>query len=147
MKTTRRLVLTLAAMGVMILLFSEVAIADTINGTEGPDTLKGTDGNDVLYGHGGNDTLEPQGGVDYVYGGTGNDTFRDGGNDEGWWPDLFSGEDGDDFIDAATKPGYDGRGAYGDSVYCGEGFDRVWYDYPIDDSTVRPGDYPSPDEY
>lgn len=118
------------AIAAALVLSSGVAIAETINGTEGPDTLNGTDGNDYLYGKGGGDTIDGMGGSDWVYGGPGNDTLKDrGGNDQGWYGDVFAGEDGDDFIDATTKNAYDGHAsAYRDYIYCNEGFDRVWYD-------------------
>lgn len=57
MKGTRRLVLTLAVVGVAIVLAGGVALAATINGTEGNDTLSGTSGTDYIYGKGGDDTI------------------------------------------------------------------------------------------
>jgi hypothetical protein len=48
----RRALLILATMGLGVLLLGGVALADTIDGTEGPDDLIGTDKNDVIHGSG-----------------------------------------------------------------------------------------------
>ncbi len=53
------------------------AAANTINGNDAANLLDGGDGNDLIRGFGGNDTLigGPGGGVEYLYGGTGDDTY------------------------------------------------------------------------
>ena len=53
----RRVVLTLAAMALALLLASGVAWAVNKVGTDGPDTLRGTHGDDNLLGKGGSDEL------------------------------------------------------------------------------------------
>ena len=53
------------------------AAANTMNGNDAANLLDGGDGNDLIRGFGGNDTLigGPGGGVEYLYGGTGDDTY------------------------------------------------------------------------
>ncbi len=53
------------------------AAANTINGNDAANLLDGGGGNDLIRGFGGNDTLIGGlgGGVEYLYGGTGDDTY------------------------------------------------------------------------
>jgi hypothetical protein len=60
----RRLVLLLTAMASALVLTSEVALAVTEIGTDGPDILKGTNSADNLEGRGGKDGLFGFGGRD-----------------------------------------------------------------------------------
>lgn len=121
------------------LLFGEAGI-DVLNGLDGPDSLDGGDGNDYLHGHGGNDTLRGGNGqdtldggdgddyvsagsdgfVNYLYGGSGNDTLVGGAG-----PDRLFGDAGDDRL-----VGYGGNdtlegGTGRDALDGGDGDDRL----------------------
>lgn len=127
---------------------------DTLKGTNKSDNLLGKGGNDILYGLGGRDSLlggpgkdvllggnerRPLGGDKNLVGGSGNDAVFAGqgsdnavgeeGNDwlvDGAFTesskDKLSGGDGNDVLDAINKP------AFGDTIVCGRGFDRVLTD-------------------
>jgi hypothetical protein len=80
------------ALAIGALATAAVALALTINGTNGPDVLRGSSGadtirgkggNDRLYGLGGNDLLDGGSGRDLLVGGAGNDRIRvrDGARD------------------------------------------------------------------
>jgi hypothetical protein len=99
---------------------------DLLRGGRGEDYLGGGRHGDYLYGDRGPDVITGQGGKDRIFGGKGRDDlyagFRPGQPVPPNSPartDFVSGEDGDDFIDAADAP------EVRDTVYCGEGFDRV----------------------
>jgi hypothetical protein len=94
----KRIVMLLAAMGMILALFAGVALAKTINGndrdnvlfgTERADTIRGFGGEDVIFGHDGGDTLIGGRGQDEVFGGNGNDGIKavDGSEDL-----IFCGE-------------------------------------------------------
>lgn len=99
---------------------------DTLNGGAGDDLLQGLDGRDDLNGFAGDDSLEGgaggdrmtggagahslfggadndvmigNDGRDVLHGGAGNDTFYEARSEDG---DHYFGEDGDDYIEAAT---------------------------------------------
>jgi Ca2+-binding RTX toxin-like protein len=135
----RRVALVLAAMALAMLLASGVALAVTKIGTDGPDILRGTDRADNLLGKGGKDVLHGLGGGDNLVGGVGNDAvWGDRGSDnllgaEGndylsdgalteFSEDNLSGGGGNDVLDAINQP------AFGDTLVCGRGFDRVLAD-------------------
>jgi Ca2+-binding RTX toxin-like protein len=128
----RRVVLTLAAMALALLLASGVAWAVNKVGTDGPDTLRGTHGDDNLLGKGGNDELFAQRGNDNLLGGPGKDVVTaetERGRSYGGEKNMVGG------------PGNDGlwvwnRPAGEDVVTCGSGFDRVFADR---DDTLAPG--------
>lgn len=99
---------------------------DLLRGGRGEDYLGGGRHGDYLYGDRGPDVITGQGGRDRIFGGKGRDDlyagFRPGQPVPPNSPartDVISGEDGDDFIDAADAPGAR------DTVYCGEGLDTV----------------------
>ena len=75
----RRTIVLLATVALTLLVASEVALAVTRIGTDGPDTLRGTKGDDNLIGKGGNDTLLSLAGDDTLLGGPGKDVVN-GGN-------------------------------------------------------------------
>ena len=118
-------------LGVLVLLASGVALADTIDGTSGADDLIGTDKDDVIHASGGKDYISGLGGPDVLYAGAGNDTVvgREG-NDRIYGntgSDMLLGEEGNDTINSAG----DGQR---DVVKCGQGdadtayvdkFDRI----------------------
>lgn len=125
----RRIVLSLAAVGVAILIASGVALAAVINGTNGPDTLTGTDEADTIRGDDGADTISGMGSSDTIYGGHGPDTLY--GNDERQTPgapggDHIEGRPGDD-----TIVGSEGA----DVIYGDEDADTI-VDGPEDDAAV-----------
>ena len=55
----RRTILMVAAMALILLVASGVALAVNKIGTNGPDTLRGTNGADNLLGNDGNDIFSP----------------------------------------------------------------------------------------
>jgi Ca2+-binding RTX toxin-like protein len=135
----RRVTLMLAAMTLALLLASGVALAVTKIGTNGPDILRGTNGEDNLLGKAGKDVIPGLGGEDNLLGGRGNDAvgggrgsdnvLGEGGNDylqDGPFnessEDNLSGGGGNDVLDAINRP------AFGDTIVCGRGFDRVLAD-------------------
>ena len=69
----RRTTLTLVVALVALMVAGGVALAETINGDDGPNKLNGTAQADVIRGYGGNDDIRPGDGVDRVYAGRGND--------------------------------------------------------------------------
>lgn len=100
--------------------------ADLLRGGRGEDYLGGGRNGDYLYGDRGPDVVVGAGGKDRIFGGKGRDNlyagFRPGQTVPPKSPartDVLHGEDGDDFIDASDAPGAR------DTVFCGEGFDRV----------------------
>lgn len=90
--------------------------AVNIPGTSGPDVIIGdpqtvgdTDNpNDVIHGFGGQDNIRgegdfggnPEGGVDYICGGQGDDPFMDGADKK----DFIMGGDGNDLLDGDNFP-------------------------------------------
>jgi Ca2+-binding RTX toxin-like protein len=92
---------------------------DEITGTPAADDLKGTNGDDVVRGLGGNDAIDGRKGHDVLAGGAGDDSITDwlgiaGQTDDGA-VDTFRGGTGNDIL-------YVG---HGDTVFAGEGDDRV----------------------
>jgi Ca2+-binding RTX toxin-like protein len=113
----RRLVFSLTAMALALVLASGVALAVDRIGTNGPDTLRGTNGVDNLLGRGGNDALFGFCGRDNMLGGEGKDWVL-GGNEQrplGGDKNLVGG------------PGNDGvqSGSGSDNVLGGSGNDFV----------------------
>ena len=121
----RRVVLVLAAMALVLLLASGVAMAVNKIGTNGPDTLRGTNRADNISGRGGNDAIFSLAGKDHVLGGPGKDFLFGGkerrglllqsggakdmaggrGNDAvfgGNGADDLSGDDGNDWLGDGT---------------------------------------------
>ena len=80
---SRRIAILVAVMGLMMVLFAGVAVAQTIVGTDGPNTLIGTRQDDVIRGLGGADTIVGRGDKDALFGGAGRDVIkaRDGERD------------------------------------------------------------------
>jgi Ca2+-binding RTX toxin-like protein len=125
------IMLSMMGLGVLVVVASGVALADTIDGTSGADDLIGTQKDDVIHASGGKDYLSGLGGPDVLYAGAGNDTVvgREG-NDRIYGntgSDMLFGEEGNDTINSAG----DGQR---DVVKCGQGeadtayvdkFDRV----------------------
>src|SRR4051812_16238088 len=74
--STRKLIVLTVG---FVLALAGVALAATINGTNGPDTLIGTPKNDTIKGKGGNDDILGLAGDDNEDGGTGaDDMYGDG---------------------------------------------------------------------
>lgn len=120
--------LPLAAL--MAVTLAPPAMADVINGTEGPDELVGTAQADTIRGFGGNDILRGRRGGDRLYGGPGADQLYPGLDSKG---DVLYGGAGPDRIRARDRDTvYAGRGndtirvsGVGITVWCGPGEDRV----------------------
>ena len=93
----RRIMLLAAATALTVLAASEVALAVTRIGTDGPDTLRGTNGADQLVGEGGNDILLALAGNDTLLGGPGKDVVNGGSLAEpfGGAKNLVGGEGND----------------------------------------------------
>jgi Ca2+-binding RTX toxin-like protein len=120
----RRALLILATMMLGVLLASAAALADTIDGTDGPDDLVGTDKDDIIHGSGGIDYISGLAATDSLYAGAGNDTVvgREG-NDRVYGnpgSDRLFGNLGVDTINAADREK--------DVVNCGEGADTAYVD-------------------
>jgi Ca2+-binding RTX toxin-like protein len=126
MKRTRT-ILALALAGVLAC--SAVAVAATINGTDGPDFLVGTAKNDRINAKGGDDVVFGLGGSDRIYGGQGDDRVDGDGscppgatdvtycsNGGGKGNDHIYGEDGVD-----TLAGSGGN----DQIFGGNGDDDI----------------------
>jgi len=77
----RRTTLTLVGALVVLMVAGGVALAETVNGDDGPNTLYGTAQADVIRGYLGNDRIYPGNGVDQVYAGWGNDFVSSIGDD------------------------------------------------------------------
>ncbi len=73
--------LTLVVALVALVVAGGVALAETVNGDDGPNTLYGTAQADIIRGYGGNDRIYPGNGVDQVYAGRGNDFVSSRGDD------------------------------------------------------------------
>jgi Ca2+-binding RTX toxin-like protein len=120
----RRALLILTAMVLGVLLASGAALAQIIDGTDGPDDLVGTDNHDKIGGKGSADYISGLVGTDWLHGGAGNDTVvgREGNDriygDSG--SDRLYGNLGKDTITAGD--------AQEDLVNCGEGDDTVFVD-------------------
>ena len=120
----RRVVLILAVMLLGVMMFSGVALARDITGTNGPDTLIGTINPDEIFGLRGADYIAGRPSGDELYGNRANDEVHgDRGNDfidGGFGSDWLFGGPGDDTISAAD--------GYEDRIRCGTGFDTVYAD-------------------
>jgi Ca2+-binding RTX toxin-like protein len=112
------------------LLWSTVALAALVVGTDRGETLVGTDyadtiraggGDDTLRGLGGADKLYGQSGADQLYGGAGADRLRDSSVKA----DLFYGGSGNDLIDAQNGIGSEEPA---DTIDCGPGEDEALVD-------------------
>jgi Ca2+-binding RTX toxin-like protein len=117
-KGTRRGVLLLASMLVMLAVVGGIAWAVTKIGDDGPNTLTGTSGRDTLRGLGGNDNLNGQRGADRISGGPGRDRLVEGGLRSDKSVDYLAGGGGNDIL--ITRNKLPSR----DNVRCGPGFDR-----------------------
>jgi Ca2+-binding RTX toxin-like protein len=106
---TRRMAVSIAVMGLMVVVFAGMAFAATKVGDAGPNRLVGTAENDTLKGQGGADTLIGRGDSDVLVGGRGNDR-----------------------INARER----GR-AEDDRVDCGRGHDTVLTDNTTEDSIAN----------
>ena len=98
-----------------------VALAATIDGTNGNDRLIGTDRADQIDGRGGQDIIRGHLGADILDGGAGSDTLYAGSMDE-FAQDSVNGGKSDDDIRAFNNP------ASKDVIDCGYGFDRAVVD-------------------
>jgi Ca2+-binding RTX toxin-like protein len=114
----KRAGLLLAAVAVVLILASGVALARTVycdggrcDGTNNNDTMYGSSKRDVMYGFRGADLMRGDGGADSVNGDGGRDRLSGGGRD-----DTVNGGDGDDVV--AGNPG-------NDALNAGNGDDRV----------------------
>ncbi len=96
--TTPTLVVALVALVVA----GGVALAETVNGDDGPNALYGTAQADVIRGYGGKDSIYPGDGADHVYAGRGNDLVSSGGDDSG---DVVRCGRGNDTVNRFPGPG------------------------------------------
>ncbi len=133
----RRTAMVSMAVALMVALFASVAVAASLEGTDGRDVIEGTNRGEVILGLGGDDTLHGRDGRDTVRGGDGMDEV---GGGEG--ADKAYGNAGDDYlIDAPDNDRdvlYGGSGrdnvqvrdfpAVKDVVYCGSGRDTAYVD-------------------
>ena len=137
---SRPMLTMMAAMAVVLLVASGVALAATIDcqgdcvgtpdpdrliGSSNPQTMQGLGGGDSISGYRGDDDVEGDGGADAVYGGYGDDrVFGNAGND------YVEGDFGHDYIN--TGSGSDkvaARDGYRDRIICGQGNrDKVYKD-------------------
>jgi len=124
-KGTRRGVLLLASMLVMLVVVGGVAWAVTKIGDDGPNKIKGSNGSDKIHGLRGNDELDGQGGSDRIWGDNGNDRLIDGGLRTDQATDKLYGGKGNDTLITRNKP------QRKDFVSCGPGFD-TWVADPVD---------------
>ena len=123
--TTKSGVFLLALMLAVLVVFSGVALAKVIKGTNGQDRLIGTNGFDRINGYGGADFIDGGLGGDRLTGGRGNDTMYDGPiRDRS--KDVIVASAGNDTVNIANKP--NSR----DIAYCGGGFDTLIADRRID---------------
>src|SRR5215204_1236505 len=125
-----RWVLLLTTIATTALVWSTVALAalvvgtdegETLVGTNSADTIRARGGGDTLWGLGGPDKLYGQSGADQLYGGAGQDRLRDGSVKA----DLFYGGSGDDLIDAQNGIGSEEPQ---DIIDCGPGEDEALVD-------------------
>jgi opacity protein-like surface antigen len=111
----RRVVLMLAAMGLMVSLFAAAAYAANIEGTSAGEILIESERNDTIKGRGGGDLIDAQfffdvGDRDVVYGNPGNDEIgvEDGDNRDtvygGQGNDECFGDPGDE-LHCESTPG------------------------------------------
>jgi hemolysin type calcium-binding protein len=116
----KRTSILMAAVVVVALSTSGVALADNITGTQGPDVLTGTvfddhivakKGNDQVSALAGNDNVSGNKGADVLNGDEGNDTLT--GNKGA---DQINGGPGNDLIKARG----DGKKSGPDTITCGE---------------------------
>jgi Ca2+-binding RTX toxin-like protein len=100
---------------------------DVVRGNDVSNLFYGVVGNDSLYGRGGDDRLEGGLGADALIGGADNDVLRGGLGVDTVYGDNpeVPAEKGDDEIDV--------RDGQEDTVDCGPGTDRVFFDESIDD--------------
>jgi len=133
----RLTVIVAVAVAFMVALFASVAVAASLDGTEGRDVIDGTNRSEVISGLGGDDTLDAREGKDVVRGGEGMDEVSGG---EG--ADKAYGNAGDDYL--IDAPDNDRDVLYGgsdndnvqvrdfpavrDVVYCGSGRDTAYVD-------------------
>jgi Ca2+-binding RTX toxin-like protein len=89
---------------------------DTIKGDASNDFLNGIQGNDTVRGRADNDTVVGMDGKDTLGGGSGQDDFDPGG--------------GADTIEASERAV--GAMAEADTISCGGGSDRVFFDQGVD---------------
>ena len=92
---TKKVTVSIAVMGLMVLVFAGAAFAVTRVGDAGPNRLVGTAENDVLKGRAGADTLIGRGDSDLLVGGRGNDQInaRESGRAEDDRVDCGPGRD------------------------------------------------------
>lgn len=131
MKTSlkKRAAIMLAAASITLsglVMGSGMALAATINGTDGEDVLIGTRANDRMHGLDKNDEIRALAGDDLLRGDKGKDHLLGyGGADNiagGVGDDNLSGGEGRDVIKSARD------GGDVDRVVCGAGFDRASVD-------------------
>jgi hypothetical protein len=124
----KRIILVLAAALAAVFLIGGVALAATIDGTDGDDTLAGTGEADTIKGYGGDDTISGLAGDDLIQGRDGTDR-------------LFGGDEkqsvtgGNDRMDGGNGADTVVGGLGADTFYGGEGGDTI-YDGPDDDGAV-----------
>ena len=133
----RRTAMVSMVVAFVVALFASVAVAASLEGTDGRDVIDGTNRAEEISGFGGDDTLNARDGKDTVRGGDGVDEVSGG---EG--ADKAYGNAGDDYlIDAPDNDRdvlYGGSGsdnvqvrdfpAVRDVVYCGSGRDTAYVD-------------------
>jgi Ca2+-binding RTX toxin-like protein len=118
----RRATLLTAAVALMLVLASGIALAANIKGTDGNNFLRGTNSADNIGARGGNDEVRARAGADKVFGGTQRDTLY--GMENG---DLVVGGDGNDFLDGGTGDDTirSHNDANADNLNCGPGGDTA----------------------
>ena len=87
---------------VALMVAGGVALAETINGDDGPNKLNGTAQADVIRGYGGNDNITGGKGVDLISAGAGNDYVSSAGDGS---RDLVKCGPGVDTVDKMPRPG------------------------------------------
>jgi Ca2+-binding RTX toxin-like protein len=98
----RRTTLTSVVALVALMVAGGVALAETINGDNGPNKLTGTPRADLIRGYGGNDNITGGKGVDRIYAGAGNDYVSSAGDGS---RELVKCGPGIDTVDKMPRPG------------------------------------------
>ena len=115
-------VMTLLAVGGVVLAKTITCTGGTCTGTKRVDQITGSVVADTINGRGGNDTIDGGNGNDTINGGGGNDTITD----IGVVPDVdtITGGKGNDIIDVREGALNDAQ----DKVDCGPGTDTIFFD-------------------
>jgi Ca2+-binding RTX toxin-like protein len=122
----RRVILTVVAVALAVLVVGGAAVAAVRVGTNGDDRLRGTNGDDAMSGLGGNDVLLGLQGDDAMLGGEGRDAVLGG--------DEIGPERGDRALNGGPGGDFVGGGRGSDGLVGAEGRDFLFAG-PINESS------------